>query len=463
MSDEDEGSEPPKSSLPLGKNTMPIVGGIAAVVVGFFAYIYLGEKVEQNQQNQALDARRNEEKEKREFQENEVKRLTMLEKASADREAEQRKLQMAQDAQKADYEARKKATRDEFNATRAQAAARKLAQLKNLIQSDLTKFETELLKVDNEMTANYLKISRVAGDMANARALAEIQIRKERQKLEDLQKDDSAEFDKARGAAAAAKNQGEYSAKKIEETQLQLREYQKRPQGNQELITKLNTKIEGLRREQASFQATAAKAETFVASETARREGEISQLRAEGERRIAELNKASVDFETSRAQQAVKDLLARREKLIRLTKDKVLELTQLRLDPDYAELAKLGTDVDIQKTLDQMNGLIASLPPKPPEPVLPGKPAVNDTPTTGTTPANPNKATPANNGGSPVDTGVSVSAKKEKITVYTMKDGKTVSATKSVDAGDMLSVKTIEGKFQSIFKEDIVKQETREE
>jgi len=468
MSDEveetEEGSEKPKASLTKNLNTIIIV--VVVAVVGFFAYMYMGEAVDQNAQDQALDSRRNEEKEKRTFQENEVKRLAMLEKAAADREAEQRKLQMAQEAQKLEYENKKKAQRDEFNNTRAQAAARKLAQLKNLIQSDLSKFETELLKVDNEMTANYLKISRVATDTANARAAAEVQIRKERQKLEELQKDDSAEFDKARASAAAAKNQAEYSAKKIEEANLQMREYQKKPQGNTELIAKLNSKIESLRREQTTHQANAAKAETFVISETNRREGEMARLRSEGERRISELSKASVDIETSRAQQAVKDLTARREKLLRIMKEKVLELTQLRLDPDYAELSKLGADIDIQKTLDQMNGLISSLPPKPPAPPVPGRPVVADTPAPGTNPATPvNPTTAPANGGSPTtsDTGVTVSAKKEKVTVYTLKDGKTVTATKSVDAGDMLSVKTLEGKFQSIFKEDIVKEESKEQ
>jgi len=422
MSDEEDDSQPSKSGL--SKNMVPIVGVVAVVVIGFIAYSYFGEEAikqeevrvaetkneakKQESDNikkaEAAQAKALEEKEKREALLREKERLL-----AAERETQRLKTEAEAAAQAADREEAANKRKADFERLRLQAAVRKLIQIKNLLEADLKKFEVELNRIDGEIAKKQEIIDGTPKRVQDVNAAAE----------------------KSRRENNAAKNQISYNEKKIEEVNLQLKEYQKNTKSSQELIANSNKKLEGLRKEITNFQNAITKAET--------------------DQSAAQSEMQQIEVELNRSKQWIKDYLARRSNLERMMKEKVTELEQLRRDPDYNELAKLGGELDIQKIITHTKELLAKGPPTGSDPSTPKK-------TPDRTPESPVTAD-----SKPGEGGVTVATKKEKITVYTLKDGKTVSATKAIDAGDMLSVKTLEGKFQSIHKEDIVKEESKEQ
>lgn len=406
MSDEEEGSEAPKSSLPLGKNTIPIIGGIVVVVVGVFAYSFVGEKVVEVEtrdaavkvetKKQEVEAKntaeanrvaQREDAERKHALEMEKQRLQAVEReaARAKAAADQEAAQAATAAAAAQYEERQRQQKEELERRRKEVALKKIVQLRNLAQTTLEKFKLEMTKLDTELD-----------------------------RLIPITTDEIAE--KLRSGSVAANNQIKYAEKKIEETNLQLRENQKKPGTGGEQIGILNRKIEGLRADQVRLEAAIQKNQEDTVMLT-------------------------------RNRQTIKDLLSRRANLQKTIKNQVVELKQLRGDPAFVELTNVGGAEEVHKMIADATALSEKEVPdgtiKRPEVVAKPEPI----------------ATPQNGD----STGVTVSAKKEKVTVYTLKNGKTVSATKAVDAGDMLSVKTMDGKFQSIFKEDIVKEESKEQ
>lgn len=403
----EEESEAPKSGFQLGKNMNVIIGVVLLAVVGFFAYMFMGEKVVEEQvrvENNKVETKKQEVESKNKAEadramqreESERKHALLMEQQriqAAEREAirakqaaDQAAAQEAQAAQTAAAEERQRSQKEELERRRRDLAVKKLISLRNLAQNDLEKFKAEMSKIDTELD-----------------------------RLIPLCADEVAE--KLRSGTVAANNQIKYNEKKIEEVNLQIREYQRKP-GSQELVAQAQRKIESIRIEQERFETAIQK------------NAEETTL-------------------LNRNRQAIKDLLSRRANLQKTIGRQVVELKQLRGDPSFSDLVKVGGSEELEKMIveatalmnkEAPDGTIRKVAPKP-EPVA----------------ANPSNRTTES---SP---GVTVSAKKDKVTVYTLKNGKTVSATKSIEAGDMISVKTLDGKFQSIAKEDIVKEELREE
>jgi chromosome segregation ATPase len=350
----------------------------------------------------------------------ELKRDQQREMEQKKLDLEAKKLQQQQDAaetqrrMKEELDARHTAERE---AVRLKNSLRRLQQLKTVMESDLGKFEVEFNKVDAEFLKQYQVFENAA---------------KERVNEEKLREERTDRIEKAHRSEIAAKNQIALNEKKLEELRVQLQAMSRNAGASQEMRGQIERKQQDLRAAVANFKTT------MSAAAQAQNEPEI----------------AASDYGVKRAEAMIKDLQGRREKLEKRSGETVANLEALRKDADFPEFMKTGADEEIQKTAAKIRKLIAQGPPA--RPSAESVAQHNDT-RAPSTPAP--TATTDSTDGSP---GVTVADKKDPVTVYTLKDGKKIEAVKTIDAGDMISVKTVGGEFKSILKEEIAKKEVNE-
>lgn len=318
--------------------------------------------------------------------------------------AERERQRQQQETQKRAQDDQEKMRRVDAENVRRTAAESKIKQSRTQIETQLRKSSADISNLDQDYlrTVETQRASRLKNEKLNVKA-AEL-------------------VEKSRGSAAAARNQIAYNQKKIQETNLQLTTYQRNPKTSKDLIAQLQQKQAGFQRDITTLQTALTKAE---ADHTAAQN---------------ELNK--VDPEAARGEQAISGLLRKRASLAQALEGQVLEIERLRREPDYIEMTKIDGDFDTQKLVDTARQLLA----KNLEDSVSAIKSAANTP-------DPDRK---------ILSDANIVVSNQKTTLYTLKNGRKISSVKSMDAGDSISVKTLGGKFESIKKEDIEKEEVLE-
>lgn len=317
---------------------------------------------------------------------------------------ERERIRLQQEAQAKQTAEVARAKRDELEATKKASSETKLKQSRLQSESLIRKTASDIAAVDNEYiaTSNSLDIARENLAKSNAASVAA--------------------FEKAKGAVIAARNQIVFNQKKILELNAQLQTTQRNVKVSKEATAQIQQKQASLQREIASFQSALSKAET-----------DKSALEKD-------LGKNSPDI--ARSEQALSNLLRKRATLVQTADGQLIELERLRREPDYIEMIKISGDYETEKLINSTRLLL-----------------VKDIESSSLKKDRP--------GGQPAQEAVvtsdpSIVVNNAKVTLYTLKSGRKISSVKSMDAGDAISVKTLNGKFESIKKEDIVKEEVLE-
>jgi len=321
-------------------------------------------------------------------------------KIAADRERQRQQ----QETQQRALDEQEKVRRADAENARRNAAESKVKQSRAQVESQLRKTSNDISNVD----ADYVKAAEL---QATARSKSE----KSNAKATTL-------LEKSRGSATAARNQIAFNQKKIQEANLQLQTYQRNPKTSKDALAQLQQKQAGYQKEITTLQAALTKAE---ADQTAAQN---------------ELNKS--DPEMSKSDQAMTALARKRSALAQTLEGQIVEMERLRQEPDYVEMTKKDGDFDTQKLIDGARQLLAKNI----------EDAVSSTKSTANSLGTDRKV--------PADPDIVVS--NQKTTLYTLKNGRKISSVKSMDAGDSISVKTLGGKFETIQKEDIAKEEVLE-
>ncbi|MDL5055718.1 hypothetical protein QQ056_19500 [Oscillatoria laete-virens NRMC-F 0139] len=317
---------------------------------------------------------------------------------------ERERIRLQQEAQAKQSAEVARAKRDELEATRRAASEAKLKQSRLQSESLIRKTASDITAVDNEYiaTSNSLDLARENLAKSNAASVAA--------------------FEKAKGAVIAARNQIAFNQKKILELNAQLQTTQRNVKVSKEATTQIQQKQASLQREIASFQSALSK--------------------AEADKSALEKDLGKNSPEIARSEQTLSNLLRKRATLVQTADGQLIELERLRREPDYIEMIKVSGDYETEKLISGTRQLLV----KDIENVSLKKDR------TGGQPA----------AESVVTSDPSIVVNNAKVTLYTLKSGRKISSVKSMDAGDAISVKTLNGKFESIKKEDIAKEEVLE-
>jgi len=340
----------------------------------------------------------------------ELRRDSELRRQQEQREAElkfaeeRERNRLQQEAQAKQTAELARAKRDELEATKKASSEAKLKQIRLQSESLIRKTASDIAAVDNEYIATSSSLDMARENLAKSNTAS------------------AAAFEKAKSAAIAARNQIAFNQKKILELNAQLQTTQRNVKVSKEATAQLQQKQASLQREITSFQSALSKAET--------------------EKSALEKDLGKNSPEIARSEQSLSNLLRKRATLVQTADGQLIELERLRHEPDYIEMIKVSGDYGTEKLIKDTRQLLV----KDIEAVSLKKERA------GVQPATESVAT----------SDPSIVVNNAKVTLYTLKSGRKISSVKSMDAGDAISVKTLNGKFESIKKEDIVKEEVLE-